>query len=149
MYTHVLLITLLTQWCIISHPVTNDYVTNLSHRWTLLKAEMKSKCTFPHLQAYDDMTTMDDNLEDKWCTCLRQQNDKWCTFLKQQTPNEWWSTCLRRQMMHIIETTNTKWHTCLRRQTPNDAHSCIRIHTLLTWSTVFCSIKKLRVDYML
>jgi hypothetical protein len=38
------------------------------------------------------MTTMDDNLEDKWCT-----------FLRQQTPNELWCTCLRRQ-------------------TPNDAH---------------------------
>jgi hypothetical protein len=34
---------------------------------------MKSKCTCPHLQAYGDMTTMDDNLEDKWCTCLRRQ----------------------------------------------------------------------------
>jgi hypothetical protein len=35
--------------------------------------EMKSKCTCLHLQAYDHMTTMDDNLEDKWCTCLRRQ----------------------------------------------------------------------------
>ena len=34
---------------------------------------MKSKCTCLHLQAYDHMTTMDDDLEDKWCTCLRWQ----------------------------------------------------------------------------
>jgi hypothetical protein len=34
---------------------------------------MKSKFTCLHFQAYDHMTTMNDNLEDKWCTCLRRQ----------------------------------------------------------------------------
>jgi hypothetical protein len=43
----------------------------------------------PHIQAYDHMTTMDDNLEDKWCTCWDNKHQmngdphvwdaKWCT----------------------------------------------------------------------
>jgi hypothetical protein len=93
-----------------TYPVTNDYVANLPPRWTLLKAEMKSKCKCLHLQAYDHMTTMDDNLE---------ANDAHV-----------WDD--KRQMMHILrqQTPNELWCTCLRRQTPNDAHEAFtfRLH---------------------
>ena len=72
---------------------------------------MKSKCTCLHLQAYDHMTTMDDNLEEKWCTCLRRQTTNDAHF---------WAN--KHQMNFDAHVWDAKWCTCLRRQTPNDTH---------------------------
>ena len=68
---------------------------------------MKSKCTGLHLQAYDHMTTMDDNLEDKWCTCLRRQttNDVhfWDNKHQMNYDAHVWDD--KHQMTHMFETT--------------------------------------------
>ena len=68
---------------------------------------MKSKCTCLHLQAYDHMTTMDDNLEDKWCTYLRRQTTKdahiWDNKHQMNYDAHVWDD--KHQMTHMFETT--------------------------------------------
>ena len=53
------------------------------------------------------MTTMDDDLEDKWCTCLRRQttNDAHFWDNKHQMNDDAHVWDDKRQMMHIFETT--------------------------------------------